>query len=161
MKETLPSGAAKGREACISSTRSGSTTVRAPASSASVLRVWPSCQLMQAIVPVQENAILVLGRIFQQAVIGDLDRLSRTGVSKEPAYLLGAVGIFGNQLALQARALHGQAAFVVDQALGNGVVDPQVASSLGQVGRDFKAYGFAHGQAAGLVGLLSDGGSCP
>ena len=33
--------------------------------------------------------------------------------------------------------------------------------ATGQVGRDLKADGLAHGQAARLVGLLSDGSSCP
>ena len=109
----------------------------------------------------QDRAVLVLWLVCQQAVVGDLNGLCGTGVSEEPADLLGAVGIFGNQLALQSRALHGQAALVVDQALGNGIVDPQIAGAAGQVGRDFKADGFAHGQAARQIGLLSDGSSCP
>lgn len=33
-------------------------------------------------------------------------------------------------------------------------------SAAGQVGGDIKADGFAHGQAARLVGQLFDGGSC-
>ena len=55
----------------------------------------------------QDNAVLVLGRVCQQAVVSDLNGRCRTCVSKEPADLLGAVGIFGNQLALKGRTLHG------------------------------------------------------
>ena len=78
--------AAKGLDACISSINSGSTTVSPPASSLSVLRPFPSVQLMLAFVPASD-AILALRCIFQPAVVGDRNRLRRNGISKETADL--------------------------------------------------------------------------